>query len=282
MLFIIVVSKFLCAIYMVTLLSGAGTGSTIESTLEPVTGIRNLTLESKTRYNDFLKVYEGFVEDGTTKASVIIDIPEEVETNTDTRIQNINGINDAYRLFEMIDNLKLSISDRDNSFKELYASKDVKREITYNPNNLREKSNLSIEQIYNLLERSKLQVLASSYYEMENKHNVNAIFLMALNIEESGHGTSDLAVLNNNIGGVKSASGGWETFDDWNHSLEYIASLIDEMYLSEDGAYYNGSSIYDVNIRYCEGNQWAFNLNTIAMELLERANSIKDNYIQKL
>ncbi len=268
---------------MVTLLSGAN--STSASTLEPITGVRNLTVESKSSYNDSLKVYEGDVEDVTTKASVVIDIPDEADSNTDTNIQKVNGIhdiNDAYDLLESINNLKLNVSDRDELLKELFEKKDIDKEIIYNPYNLREKSNLSRKQIYSLLEGSNLQVLANSYYEMENNHNVNAIFLMALNMEESGHGKSDLALLNNNIGGVKSATGEWATFNDWNHSLEYITNLIDEMYLSEDGAYYNGSSIYAVNIRYCEGNQWAYNLNTIAMELLERANSMDFNQIENL
>ena len=77
----------------------SGTSSTVESTLEPVTGVRNLTVESKSRYNDSLKVYESEVEDGTTKASVVIDIPGEADSNTDTNIQKVNGIhniNDEY------------------------------------------------------------------------------------------------------------------------------------------------------------------------------------------
>ena len=253
----------------------------MEGTLEPVTGVRNLTVESKSRYNDSLKVYESEVEDGTTKASVVIDIPDETDTNT-FDVNGIHNINDAYDLLQSINNLKLNVSDRDELLKELLEKRELNKEIIYNPYNLREKSNLSKEQIYNLLEGSNLQVLSDSYYEMESKYNVNAIFLMALNMEESGHGTSDLALLNNNIGGVKSASGGWASFSDWNHSLEYIANLIDEMYLSEDGAYYNGTSIYDVNVRYCEGNQWAYNLNTIAMELLERVNSMEVNLIENL
>ena len=103
-----------------TLLSG--TNSTLESTLEPVTGVRNLTVESKSRYNDSLKVYESEVEDGTTKASVVIDIPGEAESNTDTNIQKVNGIhniNDEYDLLESMNNLKLNVSDRDELLKEL-------------------------------------------------------------------------------------------------------------------------------------------------------------------
>ncbi len=268
---------------MVTLLSGAN--STSVSTLEPITGVMNLTVESKGNYNDSLKVYESEVDNVTTKVSVMIDIPDEADSNTDTNMQEVSriyDINDAYELLESLNNFKLDVSDRDELLKKVFKEKDLNKEIIYNPYNLREESNLSREQIYNLLEGSNLQVLSDSYYEMESKHNVNAIFLMALNMEESGHGTSDLALLNNNIGGVKSATGGWATFDDWNHSLEYITNLIDEMYLSEDGEYYNGTSIYDVNIRYCEGNQWAYNLNTIAMELLERVNSMEANYIENL
>lgn len=266
---------------MMRLLSG--TSSTVETMLEPVTGVVDLTVESKSGYNDSLKVYESDSENEVIKASVLINIPNEADKDTNTQdVNGIHNINDAYELLEYIDNLKLTFNDKDELFNEIVKDSSLNKEIVYNPYNLREKSNLSREQIYNLLEGSNLQVLSDSYYEIENKYNVNVLFLMALNMEESGHGTSDLALLNNNIGGVKSADGGWATFNDWSHSLEYIANLIDTMYLSEDGAYYNGTSIYDVNIRYCEGNQWAYNLNTIAMELLDKANSMKVNQIENL
>lgn len=157
--------------------------------------------------------------------------------------------------------------------------KEKVKEVTYNPDNLREKSNISKQQIYDMLEGSNLQVLSDNYYEMEQKYNVNAIFLMALNTEESGHGRSELAINNNNLGGVKSSYGGYASFESWGSCLEYIASLIDEMYLSETGSYYNGTSIYGVNIKYCTGENWAKNLNTIANELLAKVKNkeIKSN-----
>lgn len=153
--------------------------------------------------------------------------------------------------------------------EEIVIKEEVK-EVAYNPDNLREKSNLSKEQIYNMLEGNNLQELSDEYYEMEQKYNVNAIFLMALNMEESGHGSSSLAVYNNNLGGIKSRYGGYASFDSWASCLEYIASLIDEMYLTETGPYYNGTSIYGVNVKYCIGGNWAENLNTIANELLSK------------
>ena len=165
---------------------------------------------------------------------------------------------------------------REGTENEEVVIKEEIKEATYNPDNLREKSNLSKEQIYNMLEGNNLQVLADKYHEMEEKYNINAIFLIALNIEESGHGKSSLAVYNNNLGGIKSRHGGYATFESWDSCLEYIASLIDEMYLSETGAYYNGTSIYGVNVRYCIGGNWAANLNNIANELLEKVEVVND------
>lgn len=160
-----------------------------------------------------------------------------------------------------------------NRNKEVYEKFTVKKEkdkIIYNPDNLREVSNLSKEQIYDMLEGNNLQSLVDSYYEMEQKYNINAIFLMALNIEESGNGTSSLAIYNNNIGGITSRYGGWASFESWSSCLDYIANLLDEMYLSETGPYYYGTSVYDVNVKYCSGGTWAENLNTIANELLAK------------
>lgn len=140
----------------------------------------------------------------------------------------------------------------------------------FNPYNLRELSNLSENQIYRMLEGSALQTLSRAYYYYEKQYNVNAIFLMALNSEESGHGRSALAINNNNLGGVKNGDQGWAYFSDWGESLEYIANLIDKYYLSEDGLYYNGPSIWNVNTKYCEGYQWSENLISIANDLINK------------
>lgn len=139
----------------------------------------------------------------------------------------------------------------------------------YNPNNLRELSNLSESQIYKMLEGSALQTLSRAYFYAEKEYNVNAIFLMALNSEESGHGRSPLAQSHNNIGGVKDGNS-WRYFNDWGESLNYIANLIDKNYLTEGGDYYNGPSIWDVNVKYCEGTTWSGNLNNVVNDLLSK------------
>lgn len=153
----------------------------------------------------------------------------------------------------------------ESSYEEVYYG-----EPHYNPNNLRELSNLSEAQIYQMLEGSALQSLSRAYYYAEKEYNVNAIFLMALNSEESGHGRSYLAMSHNNLGGVKGMDGNWAYFSDWGESLSYIANLIDTMYLTEGAAYHNGTSIWAVNVRYCEEDTWAGNINEIVNDLMRK------------
>lgn len=162
---------------------------------------------------------------------------------------------------------------QENPPYEVYKEPKVQKQVDgiphYNPYNLRELSNLSESQIHKMLEGSALQSLSKAYYYAEKKYNVNAIFLIALNSEESGHGRSYLARTYNNIGGVKKGNS-WRRFDNWGESLNYIANLINTAYLTEGGAHYNGPSIWNVNTKYCEGTTWSRNINAIANDLLAK------------
>lgn len=147
---------------------------------------------------------------------------------------------------------------------------EQKNSITYNPYNLLEPSNITREQAYQMLEGKALQTLSNAYVYMEELYGVNAIYLMALSAEESLWGRSNLAISNNNIGGIKSSDGGWRYFDNWYDCLDYKTRLLKNQYLSEDGSYYNGYSIWDVNDMYCEQTTWADNINQIANELINK------------
>lgn len=140
----------------------------------------------------------------------------------------------------------------------------------YNPYNLRELSSLTEEQIYVMLEGTALQTLSRAYYYIEQEYQINALFIMALNAEESGWGRSSLAISHNNLGGVKGKDGNYAYFNDWGECLNYITELLNNEYLTEDGSYYNGLSIWDINKRYCEQDDWSSKLNQIANELLSK------------
>lgn len=141
---------------------------------------------------------------------------------------------------------------------------------TYNPYDLSIPSNITREQAYKMLEGTALQAASNAYVYAEEVYGVNAIWLMSLNAEESDWGRSSLAMSHNNLGGVKNGNDGWRYFENWGECIYYIADLISTHYLSPDGLYYNGKSIWNVNVRYCEGTQWAENINSIAYQLLNK------------
>ena len=155
--------------------------------------------------------------------------------------------------------------------RQRLAEIEANRIVTYNPYNLLEPSNITREEAYIMLEGTALQTLSNAYVYMEELYGVNAIYLMSLSAEESGWGRSQLAITHNNIGGIKS-SNGWMYFSDWGECLDYKARLLKNRYLSENGDYFNGYSIWNVNIKYCEQNTWADNINSIAYGLLNKIN----------
>ena len=151
---------------------------------------------------------------------------------------------------------------------------EVKKEVKdvktphFNPNNLLEKSNLTRDDAYRMLKGSKLQSVSSHYIYAEETYGVNAIFLMGLTSLESGHGTSNIAINNNNIGGVRKGSGEYSSFSSWESCISYIANLISKYYLKDDATYFGGRSIWDVNENYCENSDWADKIVSIGKGLM--------------
>lgn len=144
---------------------------------------------------------------------------------------------------------------------------------TYNPYDLRAKSNLSKEQMHQMLSGTALETLVDAYYWYEQVYNVNAIFMMALNAHESAWGRSTLAICNNNLGGYRASDGSFKYFNSWGDFLDENFRLISEEYLDPNGLFYNGVDIYSVNIRYCtepNDHSWSEGINQISYELLNK------------
>lgn len=145
--------------------------------------------------------------------------------------------------------------------------------LNFNPYNLREKSNITVDKAYKILEGTSLQSLAATYVECEQIYGINALFLMGLNAQESGWGDSELSVYNNNIGGVKNGDLGWAYFSSKAECLHYIASFLNEDYLTYGGQYYFGESIWQVRVKYCQDDtDWEGNIIQIINKLINNLN----------
>lgn len=189
-----------------------------------------------------------------------IEMVEEVEEYKKVKIQL-----ELQRQLEEQERLRQEELERQR-LSEIEAN----RIVIYNPYNLLEPSNITREEMYQVLEGTALQTLSNAYVYMEELYGVNALFLVSISAEESGWGRSSLAISHNNLGGIKGSNGSYRYFDTWGECIDYKARLLKNQYLNEDGDYYNGSSVWDVNIKYCEQNTWADNVSSIAYELLNK------------
>lgn len=196
-------------------------------------------------------------------------------------IKTVNSNNEELLYFEKRNNIlkdkKLLLAKQETE-RIIQEKERIKQEAErlanspkFNPYNLTEKSNIDKDKAKVLLEGSALQTAAGAYVYAEEVYGVNAIFLMALTSHESGHGRSTLAIERNNIGGVKDSNGNWKYYSDWGECIMHIARFISNSYLNEDGIYYNGKSIWAVNINYClDSSPWADMINNLAMELVNK------------
>lgn len=215
-------------------------------------------------------------------------------TNPYIEIKQINILKDEYDVIEKeLDKLieKMQIQKK-NGFilKEYEAKRKAKQESNkqyklsrscdevllphYNSNNLTELSNLTQEQIYKILEGTRLQCLSEYYYEYEKIYKVNALFVISLTSLESGYGTSKLARTHNNIAGYR-GSKRWTYFNSWHDCLNEVYRLISQEYLNPNGKFYSGLDIKSINSKYC-GNtyQWSTDINAIAHKYLKRLKQI--------
>ena len=142
----------------------------------------------------------------------------------------------------------------------------------FNPYNVTEPSNLSKEQLHKMLEGTALVTVVDALYWYEQEYGVNSIFITSIIALESGWGESSLSRTHNNLGGYKSKDGGYYTFADWGESVQETFRLISEEYTNENGLFYNGKSVYDINIRYCELGSWSNKVISIGNELLSKIN----------
>lgn len=85
-----------------------------------------------------------------------------------------------------------------------------------------------------------LKPLSTSFLEIENEYDINSALFASIVALESGWGTSDLSLYQNNITSVVSSESenGYETYRTKEECLWETARLFNEEYLDENGMYY--------------------------------------------
>lgn len=111
-----------------------------------------------------------------------------------------------------------------------------------------ESSELSPGELENIIAGTGLSGLGYAFYDMEQNYGVNAVFAIAVAQLESGGGTSDMAIYDNNLFGMMGLSYGSQEA-----CINDFGSLIRNYYFDR-----GLTTVYSINPVYCPDNyDWA-------------------------
>ena len=112
------------------------------------------------------------------------------------------------------------------------------------------KSNLSVEQLNQALAGTYLAGCGQDFYDMEQEHNINALFAIGVSGAESSYGKHQAN--KNNFWGRKASSSTWMSFPSKRDSILSFGQYMNK-------SMYYGKSIENINKIYCpgDGGYWA-------------------------
>lgn len=138
---------------------------------------------------------------------------------------------------------------------------------------LRTKSNLNAIDYDTMLDGTNLYGIGEALEQAEKKYSVNGLYLMGLCILESGWGTSDFAVKRNNLVGWNAIDANPQlasTFESKEQCILYVAEKLQQNYLTEGGAYFEGYTAKDIDVHYCTDKEHANKIVNIVNNLIEK------------
>jgi len=134
--------------------------------------------------------------------------------------------------------------------------------------NLRIPTPLTSSDLNATVKGTPLAGLGEIWKYAEYKYSVNALFLAALAILESGWGKSKIAREKNNIYGFMaydhSPYASAKTFSSKAECIIYVARYLDKEYLSPSGRFFAGATPQGVGTYYASDPDWAYKVIRVA------------------
>lgn len=138
---------------------------------------------------------------------------------------------------------------------------------------LRTKSNLHAIDYDTMLKGTNLEGIGQAIEQAEKDYSVNGLYLMGLCVVESAWGTSPFAVNRNNLVGwnaIDSNPGKATTFESKEDCILHVAKKLQQNYLTEGGAYFEGYTAPDIDVHYCTDKLHANKIVNVVNELIEK------------
>jgi beta-N-acetylglucosaminidase len=211
----------------------------------------------------------------------VIDISTKALTEFNLPTPSADNFDSGY-----ISSVKHDILEDDDKIEvmnwiEEEYSKNFNSNARFNPLDVTQISKLSESEFLNIVKNSsfannltetQMKQLAKGCYKAESDYQVNGLFLMSIAALESGWGSSTIAKEKNNFTGFnaydKNAKSSAKTFTSVEDCILATANKLKLEYLTEteddkstaniyEGLYYNGKSIFDINVKYCSQIDWS-------------------------
>lgn len=183
------------------------------------------------------------------------------------KVEISSGYSEAKKRFDQILSEKLGIYPASYGGMDslrMYDSNRIRPLSTSSQdvfNDVRVKSNATAASIDEKLTGTPMAGLGAEFVKAEEKYGVNAWFLTGLAIHESGYGTSAIAKDKNNLFGYQAYDNtpyeSARVFSTVGEGIDRVAENLASAYLSEDGTYFNGYGLEDINKRYATDKNWA-------------------------
>lgn len=134
-------------------------------------------------------------------------------------------------------------------------------------------SNLTKEQYNIMLEGTNLYGLGNALVKAEKEYQINGLYLLGLACLESAYGSSGYAIKRNNLVGwnaVDSNPDNATYFESQEECILFVAEKLQQNYLTEGGAYFEGYTPKDIDVHYCTDKQHANKICQIVANLKNR------------
>jgi beta-N-acetylglucosaminidase len=174
-----------------------------------------------------------------------------------------------------IDNIELFVTRLNNSPNKIFRN-DSKPDFNDVANlDLRSPSNVTAYELEAYFKKAGYRALqghAEAFIKAEKEHQINALFMVALSIQESGGGKSNFAQERNNLfgyGAYTSNPGNAHSFSSVDDAIMTVAGKISKDYLRPAGRYHRGFTLPDVHKLYCTTGGWSSAIATIMLGINE-------------
>ncbi len=161
---------------------------------------------------------------------------------------------------------KVDLKKKTSADKKDYKAEEVSK-------NVKNKSLDVTEKINKFFKDTPMKNLGAEFEAAQDKYGVNAFFLASVAALESGKGTSKIAQDKKNLFGFKAYDhnpyASAEKFENFADGIDKVAKYLSEEYLHENGKYYFGDSIEDINQNYATDKEWNVKVNNIMTRMME-------------